>query len=133
MERWGRLVARRRWLVLVAGLLTTIAAAGWGLGVFGTLSNGGFEDPDSESARADAVILEAFGRTDADVLVLYASPNGIPIEHPAFEQAVTETLAALPAEEVVQAVTAYDDGGGTGAGLRGRLVDSGADHPGRCR
>jgi len=114
MERWGRLVARRRWLVLVAGLLTTIAAAGWGLGVFGTLSNGGFEDPDSESARADAVILEAFGRTDADVLVLYASPNGIPIEHPAFEQAVTETLAALPAEEVVQAVTAYDDGGGTG-------------------
>jgi len=111
MERWGRLVARRRWVVLVAGLLTTLAAAGWGLGVFGSLSNGGFEDPDSESARADAAIVAAFGKTDADILVLYESVDGRRVEDPAFQRAVTETLAALPAGDVVQAVTTYAGGG----------------------
>ena len=108
MERWGRLVARRRWVVLIAGLIATIAAAAWGLGVFSALSNGGFEDPDSESARADAAIVAAFGQTDADILVLYVSEDGLPVEDPAFEEALTRTLAALPADDVVQAVTTYD-------------------------
>jgi len=112
MERWGRLVARRRWVVLAIGLLTTIAAAGWGLGVFGSLSDGGFEDPESESARADAAIVAAFGRADADLLVLYTSENGTRVDDPAFEQAVTETLAALPAQDVVTAITTYDGGAG---------------------
>ncbi|MDQ3054781.1 MAG: MMPL family transporter [Actinomycetota bacterium] len=112
MERWGRLVARRRWVVLAIGLLTTIAAAGWGLGVFGSLSDGGFEDPESESARADAAIVAAFGRADADLLVLYTSENGTRVDDPAFEQAVTETLAALPARDVVTAITTYDGGAG---------------------
>jgi len=111
MERWGRLVARRRWVVLVTGLVITIAAAAWGFGVFGALSNGGFEDPDSESARADAAVTEAFGQTDADILVLYTSEDGAQVDDPAFERAVTETIAALPADDVVQAVTAYDGGG----------------------
>jgi len=111
MQRWGRLVARRRWVVLIAGLLTTIAAAGWGLGVFGSLSTGGFEDPDSESARAEAEIIEAFGQTDADILVLYESEDGLPVDDPAFERAVTETVEALPSDEVVQAVTTYNGGG----------------------
>ena len=112
MERWGRLVARRRWVVLAIGLLTTVAAAGWGLGVFGSLSDGGFEDPESESARADAAIVAAFGRADADLLVLYTSENGTRVDDPAFEQAVTETLAALPARDVVTAITTYDGGAG---------------------
>ena len=112
MERWGRLVARRRWVVLAIGLLTTVAAAGWGLGVFGSLSDGGFEDPESESARADAAIVAAFGRADADLLVLYTSENGTRVDDPAFEQAVTETLAALPAQDVVTAITTYDGGAG---------------------
>ncbi len=111
MERWGQLIARRRWVVLGVGLLTTILAGGWGLGVFATLSDGGFEDPNSESARADAAIIEAFGRTDADVLVLYTSDAGARVDDPAFERAVTETVAALPADQVVQAVTTYTGGG----------------------
>ncbi len=114
MERWGRFVARRRWVVLVAGLLVTLAAGAWGLGVFGSLSDGGFDDPDSESARADAAIVAAFGQIDADILVLYSSEDGLQADDPAFEGAVTETIAALPREDVVSSVTTY---GGGGAGL----------------
>jgi RND superfamily putative drug exporter len=108
MERWGRLVARRRRAVLVAGLLITIVAAGWGLGVFGSLSDGGFEDPASESARADAAVVEAFGRQDADLVVLYTGQDGMRADDPDFERAVTQTIAALPTVDVVTAVTAYD-------------------------
>ncbi|MBA3338655.1 MAG: MMPL family transporter [Geodermatophilaceae bacterium] len=111
MERWGRLVARRRWVVLVAGLLTTLAAAAWGLGVFGSLSDGGFDDPGSESARADAAIVDAFGQIDADILVLYTSEDGVQVDDPAFEQAVNGTVDALPADDVVKAVTTYGGGG----------------------
>jgi len=110
MERWGRLVARWRWTVLVAGVLVTGLAGFYGLGVFGALSDGGFEDPDSESARADAASLEAFGPTEADVLVLYEADDGSRVDHPAVERAVTDTVGALPASAVVHATTAWNGG-----------------------
>ncbi len=111
MERWGRLIARRRWAVLVAGVLVVAGAGGFGLGVFGSLSDGGFEDPDSESARADAAILDTFGATEADVLVLYETDDGGPVDDPAVRRAVTETVDALPTDQVVRAVTAWNGGG----------------------
>ena len=111
MERWGRLVARLRWTVLVVGLLVAVLAGLYGFGVFGALSDGGFEDPDSESARADAAIAEAFGPTDADVLVLYETGDGATVDDPAVEQAVTDTVTALPDADVVKATTAWNGGG----------------------
>ncbi len=108
MERWGRWVARHRWVVLVSGLVAVLLAAAWGTGVFGELSDGGFEDPDSESARASALIADTFGPTQADVLVLYSSPDGLAVDDPAFERAVRSTIGALPGEEVASAPTTYD-------------------------
>jgi len=77
MQRWGRFVARRRWAVLGLATLVIAAAAMFGTGVFGALTDGGFEDPDSESARAQARITESFSRTDADVLVLYSGTTDV--------------------------------------------------------
>ncbi len=118
MDRWGRWVARRRWAVLIAGLLATVVAGATGLGVFGSLSDGGFEDPDSESARATALVTETFGATEADVLVLYSHPDGLAADEPAFERAVRETVSALPSADVVAAPTAYD-------GVPGLVSDDG--------
>jgi uncharacterized membrane protein YdfJ with MMPL/SSD domain len=51
-ESWGRTVVRLRWLV-VGGFVGLLVFAGvWGTGVFGSLANGGFDDPGSESYRA---------------------------------------------------------------------------------
>src|SRR6187455_2493799 len=97
MRRWGHLMARRRWVVLVLGLVAIVTAGGWGLGVFGSLSAGGFEDPDSESARAEGLITDAFGPTEADLLVLYAADDGRPVADPAVRHAVTSTVESLPA------------------------------------
>ncbi len=45
-------MVRVRWLVLAAGLGLVVVGAVWGIGVFGDLEGGGFEDPASESSRA---------------------------------------------------------------------------------
>jgi len=110
MKRWGQLVARRRWVVLAAAALTAVLAGVWGAGVFGVLSDGGFEDPDSESARADQQIAETFGRVDADVLVLYTATSGSAADSPAVERTVTDVVDALPAGLVDSVATPWTPG-----------------------
>ncbi len=108
-HRFGHLVHRRRFAVLVAGVVFVAVAALWGTGVFGALSGGGFEDPDSESAAASAQAAEVFGRTAADVVVLYEDAE-LTVDDPQFRAAVTETLKDLPRSDVERAVSYYDTG-----------------------
>jgi len=107
-ERLGRLMYRRRLLVLVlAGAF--IAAAGiWGTSVFGRLQTGGFEDPQSESARAVTALEQDLGRQATDVVVVYQAPSGsdLTVDDPAFADAVTAVLDGLPGTDVV-AVSSY--------------------------
>ncbi len=108
-HRWGHLVHRRRFAVLVAGAVFVAVAALWGTGVFGALSGGGFEDPDSESAAASAQAAEVFGRTAADVVVLYEDAE-LTVDDPQFRAAVTQTLKDLPRSDIERAVSYYDTG-----------------------
>ncbi|MGE5292141.1 MAG: MMPL family transporter [Micromonosporaceae bacterium] len=99
-EAWGRIVQRRRWLVLALGAVAVAVAASWGTGVFRSLqSSGGFTPPSSQSQRASDVITRAFGRDSADVVVLYKSAART-VDDPSYRAAVTRTLAALPASRV---------------------------------
>jgi len=100
-EAWGRIVQRRRWVVLALGLIGVAIAAAWGTGVFGSLeSSGGFTAPNSESQRASDLITRSLGRDSADVVVLYRSGSQT-VDSPAYRTAVTRTLAGLPASKVV--------------------------------
>ncbi|GLZ33051.1 membrane protein [Lentzea sp. NBRC 105346] len=69
--KWGSLAYRRRWVVLVATVLLAILGGVWGLGVFDRLSQGGYEAPTSEAARANEVANQTFGRQGGDVFVIY--------------------------------------------------------------
>jgi uncharacterized membrane protein YdfJ with MMPL/SSD domain len=109
-ERLGRFAYRRRWLVLAAAVAFLAVAVAWGTGVFGRLTSGGFEDPGSQSARAAAVAAADLGRDDADVVVLYRSADRT-VDDPAYRQAVTGTLDALPDDAVERTVSWF----GTGA------------------
>jgi RND superfamily putative drug exporter len=51
LDRWGSFVARRAIVVLLAGLLLAVGAGVYGAGVFGSLSQGGFDDASAESSR----------------------------------------------------------------------------------
>ena len=104
-EALGRVMyRRRRWVVALA--LAFVAFAGvWGTGVFGAMTGGGFEDPDSDSTRAFEVSERELGRSGGDVVVLYRSDD-LTVDDPAFAEAVTGTLEALP-EDVVERSTTF--------------------------
>jgi trehalose monomycolate/heme transporter len=105
---WGRTVVRVRWAVIIAGLALVVVGATWGTGVFGAMTNGGFEDPDSESTRAAQRIVTEIGRQDVDVIALYSSTTRT-VDDPDFRDAVTATVAALRQRpEVVQVVSYYE-------------------------
>ncbi len=109
-DGWGRLVYRRRRLVLVIALIVVAFAAAWGTGVFGKLqSSGGFTPPNSQSQQAGNLATAAFGRDTGDVVVLYSSPT-MSVRSPGFRAAVTHTLAGLPASRVESTATYWSTG-----------------------
>ena len=101
-EQLGHFVFRRRRAVLAATALFLAVALGWGTSVFGSLVGGGFDDPGSDSFRAAELLDDRLGRDDADVVVIYSSGERT-VDDPAFRDAVTSTLASLPASDVVRA------------------------------
>ena len=103
-EALGRVMYRRRRWVVALALAFVVFAGVWGTGVFGQLTGGGFEDPDSESTRAGEVAEEALGREGSDVLVLYRSDD-LTVDDPQYQEAVTESLDALPDDVVEQTTT----------------------------
>ncbi|OMC12106.1 MMPL family transporter [Mycobacterium sp. SP-6446] len=68
-------IAAPRRIVAVA-VLVFIAAAIFGVPVAKSLAPGGFQDPDSESARAIAVLTDKFGQSGQQMLILLTAPAG---------------------------------------------------------
>src|SRR5271154_7070007 len=106
-EAWGRALYRRRRLTLG---LTLVFVAVWGTGVFAKLSSGdNFTPPDSQSQQEANQAAQAFGRNDADVVVLYRSA-AMTVANPAYRQAVTAALSALPKADVAGVTTYWSSG-----------------------
>jgi hypothetical protein len=66
----GQLIVRRRRAVLVTTLLGLIVAIVLGSGVFAGLTNGGFDDPASESTRAIGTLDDEFDTGSAELVVI---------------------------------------------------------------
>src|ERR1700739_2487856 len=56
--------------------LVMSAAAIFGLPVAKSLSAGGFQDPESESARAIHLLTDKFGQSDQQLVILVTAPGG---------------------------------------------------------
>jgi RND superfamily putative drug exporter len=94
----------------VAGAVLVVAGVVWGTGVFGHLSGGGFNDPNSESAAVRAQVTRAFGPQEPDVLALYSSPTQT-VTDADFRDNVTAALDRVKALPGVASVTSYYDTG----------------------
>ncbi len=94
LTRWGAFVARRRLGVLLASVVAVVAAAAYGLGVFGSLTNGGYFVEDSESWSAATTIRDDFPEQPVDVFVIYRSED-LTVADAAFEDEVTARLGAV--------------------------------------
>ncbi|MEP6665277.1 MAG: MMPL family transporter [Nocardioidaceae bacterium] len=95
-------------MVLIAAVTVLIASAVYGLGVFDSLSNGGFDDPDSESARELVAEQDAFDSHETDVVAIYSSDHQSVKDAP-FRGAVQQVVDNLPAEAVTRVVPYYSD------------------------
>ncbi|NYG05750.1 RND superfamily putative drug exporter [Phycicoccus badiiscoriae] len=91
----------------MGGIAVVLAAAAYGIGVFGHLSNGGFDDPATDSAKELVLEQATFPGRETDLVVVYSSPT-LRVADPAFQRAVTGTLASLPTTDVAGALTYYD-------------------------
>lgn len=109
MKRWGIWVGRRPRAVLALALAVVAAAAVFGMGVFGALKGGGFDDPGSQSYRTATVIDQKFAATRADVVVLYRSSSAT-VTDPAFRSSVERTLAQLDRADVAGVTSYYSTG-----------------------
>ena len=106
MQSWGRFVAGRAWTVLITGLVLVAAAAIYGLGVFGSLSSGGYDDPASESARSLVKEHATFTSHDADIVVIYSSAS-MKVSDPAFQRSISNVIKGLPKGSIQRVTTWY--------------------------
>ncbi|OEU99496.1 hypothetical protein AN217_18625 [Streptomyces qinglanensis] len=110
LDRIADLTHRRARTVLLLSLLAVVALAAVGFGAFGKLQGGGFDDPDSPSSRAAALIDEKFHGEDN--LVLLVRAKGGDLDAPAAEQAGRKLTRGLRDEPGVSQVTSYWAPGG---------------------
>ena len=97
---WGSVVHRRRWVVVAVVLGATLISGIWGAGVFGRLSQGGYDDPGSQSAQVANLVAGQLGHPAGDVVVVYTAQGGRTVDDPAITAAALAVLHALPRDAV---------------------------------
>lgn len=107
-KRLTQIITRRTWWVLLAGFLFLGAAGFVGTGVFDKLSQGGFENENSESTQVLREVDSRFG-SENSLIVLLADKQGLPATDPIVEEAARTTLAVLAGQAGVEGVTTYYD------------------------
>src|SRR5690349_16769981 len=103
-HRWSDILVRRSRTVLAVGILATILAGAFGIGVFDKLGQGGFDDPDSESSQQLTREREVFGNKSVDVIAIYRSPD-LTVADPEFRSEVEQTIARIPAGSTTSVAT----------------------------
>jgi RND superfamily putative drug exporter len=102
----GRFIVRRTRLVLFGSVVAFLLTAALGVGVFGSLSLGGWEDPDSESARAQAILDDELDAGSPN-LVLIATAEGGDIDAADAQAAGLALTEDLRATEGIVDVASY--------------------------
>jgi RND superfamily putative drug exporter len=96
LERLGRGILRRRWIVLAATLVAVVLAGAFGGDAVTKLKSGGFEDPAAESTKAAKVLNDTFHAGDPNLVLLVTAKHGT-VDDPAVAargRALTSRLAA---------------------------------------
>ena len=98
-------VAKRKWVV-AATVLFALGAGAIGGGVADRLSNGGFDDPNSESVQASDLLQEEFGVSNPNLVLLVTVDEGS-VDDPEAERAGLALTEELAAEDGVGQVLSY--------------------------
>ncbi len=102
----ARLIVRRRRGVLVVALILAAIAGAFGGSVAKNLSNGGFDDPNSESTKAREIVEKQFGAGSPNIVLLATAANKS-VDSPTSAQAGAVLTKELAAEPGVSGVVSY--------------------------
>jgi RND superfamily putative drug exporter len=106
----GRATYRwRRWLPF-AGLAVVIGLNVWAANAGGRLSQGGWQVPGSEGARAEALFADRFGEQATSMIVIFTDPGGA-ADSAEFQATVADSVAPLADEPNVDEILTYADVG----------------------
>ncbi|MCW2601968.1 MAG: Integral rane protein, partial [Pseudonocardiales bacterium] len=97
LTRTAHVAVHRARLILALAVVALIAAGAYGFTVFGKLGSEGFEDPGSESAKAQR-LLDGRGIHDPDIVLVVSAKDGRSVDDPdvaAAGLAVTQKLIDL--------------------------------------
>ncbi|MGO9341013.1 MAG: hypothetical protein ACLP6E_00640, partial [Acidimicrobiales bacterium] len=103
--RLGAVVARRRRAVLWIFVVAVVTAGGLGFQLFGALKSGGFNDPGSQSARAESILSNKFG-VDDPVAAMVVTPRE-KMQAPATTLAAGALVASIEHHSGVASVISY--------------------------
>ena len=112
LTRLARIATGRSRAVLVAAALFAVVAGVLGGGVAANLVSGGFEDPASDSARADDLLAERFDTGVPNLVLVVTAPDGSDVDDPDVVAAGQALTAELAAEAHVDDVVGYWSDGG---------------------
>jgi len=76
LSRLAGATVKHRRLVLVLALVAFVVSGAVGGGVAGELSSGGFEDPDAESTRVEAILGDTFQTGSPNIVLLVDAASG---------------------------------------------------------
>jgi RND superfamily putative drug exporter len=107
LTRFANVAVRRSRGVLVAALLFVVLAGAFGGGVAENLTSGGFEDPATESSRADEALAERFDTGVPNMILLVTAPEGADVDTTAVAAAGLALTTELAGEEGVTDVVSY--------------------------
>jgi RND superfamily putative drug exporter len=105
LYRYGAFIHRHARLVLIISALALIAAAVVGVGAFGKLKSGGFDDPAADSTKAQKLVDERFGG-DSNLVLLVHAKSGT-VDDQAVAQSGQALTGALSGEPNVRNVASY--------------------------
>src|SRR5437870_3780903 len=103
----GTFIYKRRWGVLIAGLIFIVVSGVYGTSVFPSLKDGGFYDPGAESTKVVEALHHNLGRDEGSLVVMFTSNDGITVDSPQYRQAVEDTLAKVKGRSIVGTITDF--------------------------
>jgi putative drug exporter of the RND superfamily len=102
----GHLTVRRRRWVLTLTVVFVVVAGALGSGAFGVLQDGGFDDPSSDSVRAQDLLDDAGVAGEPEVVLVARSADGDADSELAVG-AAADLVTSLRAVDGIEAVTSY--------------------------
>ncbi|MDI9896556.1 MMPL family transporter [Rhodococcus sp. IEGM 1381] len=110
--RWGRVIARHRWVVLAVWVILAAGSAFLYPGLQHSLVGANFSVPGTESSRVDELIEENFDSFGSEQMVVTFTSETSTVQSPAFRDRVSEVIASLrQSPDVLRVVAPYETAG----------------------